>query len=41
MGMSCWHWEVCSVAVHNASGDKSQWGGGGGSVFADDSRAPH
>ena len=35
LGVSCWHREVCGVAVHNASGDRSQWGG---SVLADDSR---
>jgi len=27
VGMSCWRWEVCSVAVHDASGDRSRWGG--------------
>ena len=26
LGVSCWHWEMCSVAVHGASGDKSWWG---------------
>ena len=35
MGVSCWPWEVCGVAVHDASGDRSRWGG---LVFVDDSR---
>ena len=24
--VSCWGWEVCGVAVHDASGDTSWWG---------------
>ena len=26
VGMSCWCWEVCGVAVHDASGDIRWWG---------------